>query len=83
MTSNLPPGCSSPDGGIDHAAEAATEELLQTVENTPTLQLLTALAPVLEKWLDSAYNAGYRDGRNEALQEYEDGTSASTEEWSV
>jgi len=69
MTSNLPPGCSSPDGGIDHAAEAATEELLQTVENVPTLQLLTALAPILEKWLDSAYAAGFADSRNEAQME--------------
>jgi hypothetical protein len=80
MTSNLPPGCSSPDGGIDHAAEAATEELLQTVENVPTLQLLTALAPILEKWLDNAYAAGFADGRMEAQQEFQE---TDPDEWSL
>lgn len=28
MTNNLPPGCSSADGGINHAYEAAEEKIL-------------------------------------------------------
>lgn len=31
MASNLPPGCSSPDGGIDHALETKLEELCELI----------------------------------------------------
>lgn len=59
MTSNLPPGCSSPDGGIDHAMEA----FCKSVETPEAVAFLTALAPLVEQLLDDAYKAGLAEGK--------------------
>lgn len=37
--SNLPPGCSSPDGGIDHEWEAAFEQLAEALPVMPDQEL--------------------------------------------
>ncbi|REK56656.1 MAG: hypothetical protein DWQ49_09810 [Bacteroidetes bacterium] len=59
MTSNLPPGCSSPDGVIDYEYETALESLADAVEHTHTLRQLILLIPVVEE----IYRQGYRDGK--------------------
>lgn len=40
--SNLPPGCTSDDGGIDHALETACEDLCMEIETPEEAQFLRA-----------------------------------------
>lgn len=54
MPSNLPPGCTSADGGIDHAMEAALDDLCQAVETVEGARALQALAPIIEKHISAA-----------------------------
>lgn len=61
MSSNLPPGCSSADGGIDHAFEAAIESLIDAIETPEEAYALRVVLPGLRTAIDSAY----RDGRQE------------------
>ena len=63
MSSNLPPGVSSPDGGIDHAYEKAVDELCEIVDDVTEMNLLKLFVPVLRQ----IYERGYIDGKNEAL----------------
>lgn len=61
--SNLPPGCNSADGGIDHAYETALEKLTDTVPNVRILTILTELAPHIENIYDDAFKEGYDDAK--------------------
>lgn len=61
MASNLPPGCSSPDGGIDHAYESALEALCDAVSDAHKMKMLTMLVPLV----DEIYRQGYEDGKSE------------------
>lgn len=65
---NLPPGCNSADGGIDHAYESALETLTDAVPNPIILKLLTDLAPFIE----TIYDSGYQDGARDATQMFTD-----------
>ena len=65
-SSNLPPGCSSPDGGIDHKYEGALDHLCDVAQTPEDLNLLRRLAEVVLPWLREAYADGLRDGRGEA-----------------
>ncbi len=68
--SNLPPGCSSPDGGIDHEFEAAVERLCDNPAMTPQLlDLLGKLAVPIAEALNEAYREGFRDGEDAKEQE--------------
>jgi hypothetical protein len=60
--SNLPPGCSSADGGIDHEYEQAVERLCDVADTPELLGVLTLLATVLEAQFKSAYEDGFRAG---------------------
>lgn len=65
---NLPPGCSSPDGGLDHEMEAATEDLLNAIETPECAKILTLMAPVVEHALAVGYAAGMEEGKLDRLQ---------------
>ena len=49
MDNNLPPGCSSGDGGIDHDYEAAIETLCDRVRDANVLRELIKLIPMTEQ----------------------------------
>lgn len=49
MSSNLPPGCNSDDGGIDHALEEALERLCDKVKSVQMAMALEDLIPAVEK----------------------------------
>lgn len=63
MSSNLPPGCTSPDGGIDPQMEAALETLCDAVETVSGAELLTHLAPLVERGLAAEYGLGFGEGQ--------------------
>lgn len=65
--SNLPPGCSSPDGGIDHEYEAAVEALVDAAPRADILHVLKEIAPIIQRVLDYEYGRGYNDGRDDTL----------------
>ena len=69
MTTNLPPGCSSTDGGIDHTLETALETLCEKIDSVEVANLLGEVAITLNKHLRSIYLIGVRDGRQEAAPE--------------
>lgn len=64
--SNLPPGCSSPDGGIDHAWESALDDLTVDV-TTEELVALRKILPSLRLVMRDQYHAGRRDAELDAL----------------
>ncbi len=61
MSSNLPPGCTSPDGGIDHAFEAASESLLDLCETADDVMALVAVAPAVLALRRDAFREGVED----------------------
>ena len=63
--SNLPPGCTSPDGGIDHIYEQALERLVDAIETSEECEALLALLPGVRQVLATSYSAGAGDGRLE------------------
>lgn len=60
---NLPPGCSSADGGIDHALEASLEDLCDDVTDSSEADALRKLLPAVREILKGARD----DGRFEAV----------------
>lgn len=52
--SNLPPGCTSADGGIDHAFESAVERLIDSFQLAETAMVLSKIAPVIESTIHAA-----------------------------
>ena len=68
-SSNLPPGCSSPDGGIDHAYDGALDLLCDLAQTPEDLALLRRLGEVVLPWVRQAYADGVRDGNDEAAQQ--------------
>ena len=48
MSSNLPPGCTSADGGIDHEFEAISEKLCNEA-NLDELRILLMLLPTVRE----------------------------------
>ncbi|HSF96234.1 MAG TPA: hypothetical protein VLA52_14510 [Thermohalobaculum sp.] len=68
MPSNLPPGCSSPDGAIDHALETALDTLNANTETPEIADALNSLLPAITAIWNAAYEAGRRDGDMEAAQ---------------
>lgn len=65
MSSNLPPGCSSADGGIDHDWEAAADTLLDIAGDTEVLLALIHIVPGVKAVLSAAYKEGYQAGKYE------------------
>lgn len=61
--SNLPPGCSSPDGGIDHLYEGALDHLTEAMETADDVNLMRRLADTVLPWVRQTYSDGVRDGR--------------------
>ena len=64
--SNLPPGCSSADGGIDHELESAIDALAQAIEVPEDARILLEILPVIKKMREDGYIEGLRDGKEEA-----------------
>ena len=58
MSSNLPPGCNSNDGGIDHALEAALEMLCDRFDSPDLALALIELIPAVKIIRQYAFNAG-------------------------
>jgi hypothetical protein len=71
MSSNLPPGCNSADGGIDHAMEAALDDLCMAIETVEQAQALQALLPAVKIMLYTTYSIGHEEGKMEAAQAYD------------
>jgi len=65
MASNLPPGCGSYDGGIDHELESAIEALVDRIETARTAQMLINFLDAVE----ATYSAGYADGQMDKRME--------------
>ena len=61
MVSNLPPGCNSADGGIDHKYEAAIESLIDKIETAEIALALEKLIPFVENVAKGAYQAGVEE----------------------
>ena len=59
MTSNLPPGCTSDDGGVDHALEAALERLCDKIPSYEVAKILQAIAPAAKDLVDQANREGW------------------------
>ena len=68
-SSNLPPGCSSPDGGIDHEYESALEAFAELAETPERLKVAAAVMPAVWDALADAFAEGRADGRDEAFLE--------------
>lgn len=68
-TSNLPPGCNSDDGGIDHAWEAALDNLVQTGVTTEELIALKNILPGLREVMKQERADGFQEGKLEAQLE--------------
>lgn len=61
---NLPPGCSSADGGIDHELEAALDRLVEAAEGNPeVIAVLAEMAPIIMKSESKAYWSGYEEAQ--------------------
>ena len=62
---NLPPGCASDDGGLDHAFEDAINELTEKIPNTETaralVELISGVQAIGTKYWDMGYDAGVSD----------------------
>lgn len=67
----LPPGCSSPDGGIDHEWEQASERLLEEAQTVEVLVTLTKLVPAVKEIQAAAFDEGRREGRMDVMEELE------------
>jgi len=67
-SSNLPPGCSSPDGGIDHAFEQAAEKLLDGL-SADDIEALFPFSRLLRGALQSEFAEGLREGRSDLERE--------------
>jgi hypothetical protein len=65
MASNLPPGCGSYDGGIDHELESAIEALVDRIQTARTAQMLINFLDAVE----ATYSAGYADGQMDKRME--------------
>lgn len=63
--SNLPPGCSSPDGGIDHAYEEAIEAFTEIAVTADDVKIINACAPAILEACRDAYREGLQDGNTE------------------
>ncbi len=71
MSSNLPPGCSSPDGGIDHAYEGALENLCEQMQHAGEVVLMERIAKAVLPWVRQSYEEGLQDGQHIAEQRAE------------
>ena len=50
--SNLPPGCTSDDGGINHAMESALETLCDNIDTVECAKALAIMAPIIQSLID-------------------------------
>jgi len=69
MASNLPPGCSSPDGGIDHEYESALEAFMEIAQTADELKIACAVMPAILDAVRDSFVAGVNDTRMELEQE--------------
>ena len=60
--SNLPPGCSSADGGIDHDYESALESFCDIAQSAEDIRIINAIAPAILTAVHDAYKEGFNDG---------------------
>ena len=67
--SNLPPGCNSADGGIDHAMEAALEQLCDTVATAEVANAVRVFVPLIEKLQDDSFKEGWKEGQQAGMEE--------------
>jgi len=69
MSDNLPPGCSSPDGGIDHAFESALESFAQAVDSAEEIRHMSLLLITFRAICDEVFRAGFEEGELAKAQE--------------
>ena len=74
MASNLPPGCSSDDGGIDHAFEMALEDVCEKIPNPAFAASLSLAMEGLWKLYEAGFGDGYEQGRQDAESKRRAGT---------
>jgi hypothetical protein len=63
--SNLPPGCSSPDGGIDHAYEEAIEAFTEIAVTAEDVKIINACAGAILDAVRDSYKSGLEDAATE------------------
>lgn len=66
--SNLPPGCSSPDGGIDHEYEQALDAFTEIAMTPEQVKIINACAPAILIAIEDAYAKGFTAGGESALE---------------
>ncbi len=66
---DLPPGCSSPDGGIDHEYEAALEAFMEIATYSDEVRIANAVLPAILDAVRDARKSGYDEGKADAQQE--------------
>lgn len=71
MSSNLPPGCSSPDGGIDHAMESALDDLCNDIQCPEEAYALRAVLPAIRDHMQNSFDAGVQQGRLAAEEDHD------------
>lgn len=65
--SNLPPGCNSADGGIDHELEAAHEKLCDEVDHPLLAEDLISMIPAIQAIQSRSWAEGKRAGIEERM----------------
>lgn len=66
--SNLPPGCSSPDGGIDHEFEEALEAFCGIADTPEKMKIACTVMPVVFDMIEDAYTTGFKHGGEAAVE---------------
>ena len=69
--SNLPPGCSSPDGGIDHEFDEALEAFCGIADTPEKMKIACTVMPVVFDMIEDAYTTGHKHGREAGIAEYD------------
>ena len=63
MSSNLPPGCSSADGGIDHALESCLDSLCEAIQTPSEATYLEMMLPMVRRLIETEYKFGLEEGK--------------------
>lgn len=75
QASNLPPGCSSPDGGIDHEYEQALDAFCDIAETAEQIKIINAIAPAILFAVQAGFTEGFKEGSAEALASFDEAMS--------
>ena len=76
--SNLPPGCSSPDGGIDHEYEQALDAFCEIAQTAEQVKIMCACAPAILAAVNDAHVEGFKEGGESALASFDEALEKAT-----